>query len=124
MSETSHRGGSPSSAADRTPFPYEGPSELQQPVVEALHRVVDPEVALSIVDMGLVYGVTITADAVHVRLTMTSEACPVADMIVEDIEDELDLVLPAPRVIEVELCWDPPWTPERMTEGARRVMKW
>lgn len=106
------------------PFPYEGPVDLEQPVVAALTRVVDPEVALSIVDLGLIYGVDITAEQARVRMTMTSAACPVTDMIVEEVEHELDRVLPAGCTINVELCWDPPWTPDRMSERARAFMQW
>ena len=106
------------------PFPYTGPPELCGPVVAALKRVVDPEVALSIVDVGLVYGVTITASTAHVRLTMTSAGCPVADLIIDEVEQELDRVLPASCGIEVELCWEPPWAPDMMSESARRFMAW
>jgi metal-sulfur cluster biosynthetic enzyme len=102
--------------------PYDGPEELRDAVLDALARVVDPEIALNIVDVGLVYGVTIDDERVHVRLTMTSAACPVADLIVEEVERELDGVLPAHLVIAVELVWDPPWTPERLSERARRFM--
>ena len=104
------------------PFPYEGPPELQQLIVDALTRVVDPEVALSIVDVGLIYGVNVTAEQAHVRMTMTSAACPVADLILEEAETELDRVLPEALSIHVELCWEPPWTPERMSERAKRFM--
>ena len=107
-----------------SPFPYTGPPELCWPVVSALTRVVDPEVALSIVDVGLIYSVTITPQAARVRLTMTSAACPVADLIIEEVEQELDRVLPAGCCIEVELCWEPAWTPDRMSERARRFMAW
>ena len=106
------------------PFPYTGPPELCRPVVAALTRVIDPEVALSIVDVGLIYGVTITPASARVRLTMTSAACPVADLIIDEVERELDRVLPAACRIEVELCWDPPWAPEMMSESARRFMAW
>lgn len=105
------------------PFPYEGPPELQQPIVDALTSVVDPEVALSIVDVGLIYGVNVAAGEAHVRLTMTSVACPVADLIIEDAENALDRVLPAEYAIKVELVWEPPWTAERMSERARRFMQ-
>jgi len=93
-------------------------------VIDALTRVVDPEVALSIVDVGLIYGVTIDAERAHVRMTMTSAACPVTDVIIEDVENELDRVLPPGCVIDVELCWEPAWTPEMMSERARRFMRW
>lgn len=105
------------------PFPYTGPAELQEPVVQALTRVVDPEVALSIVDVGLVYGVHIDETKAHVTMTMTSAACPVADLIIEEAENELDRVLPPEMGIDVELVWEPPWTAERMSERARRFMQ-
>lgn len=106
------------------PFPYDGPADLRQPVVAALRRVVDPEMALTIVDVGLVYGVQIAGDRAQVRLTMTSAACPVADVIVDEVQRELDRVLPPEWLIEVALVWEPPWTPERMSESAKRFMKW
>jgi metal-sulfur cluster biosynthetic enzyme len=111
-------------APDRLPFPFEGPDHLRQPVIEALTRVVDPEVALSIVDLGLVYAVVIDDRRARVRMTMTSAACPVADLIVEEVETELDRVVPAERRIEVELCWEPPWDPSMMSRRARIFMNW
>ena len=105
------------------PFAYDGPPELEQTIVDALTRVVDPELALSIVDVGLIYGVSVTPAQAHVRMTMTSVACPVADLILEEAETELDRVLPAEMAIHVELGWEPPWTPERMSERARRFMQ-
>ncbi|WP_397410189.1 metal-sulfur cluster assembly factor [Polaromonas sp.] len=106
------------------PFPYEGPEALRQPLVAALTRVVDPEVAMSIVDVGLIYGVTVTDEKLHVRLTMTSAACPVADLIIDEVETELDRVAPPELLIEVELVWAPPWSADRMSERARRFMQW
>ena len=103
------------------PFPYEGPAALRAPVVAALTRVVDPEVALTIVDVGLVYGVTVTDTTLHVDLTMTSAACPVADLIVEEAQHELARVAEG-RTIDIELVWSPPWGPERMSARARRFM--
>lgn len=106
------------------PFPYEGPPELLQPVVDALTRVIDPEVAMSIVDVGLIYGVSIAGNHAQVRMTMTSAACPMTDLIVDDTHDELLRVLPDDCDIEVSLCWEPAWTPERMSERGKRVMGW
>lgn len=106
------------------PFPYDGPEALRQPVVDALSRVVDPEVAMSIVDVGLIYGVDVGVDKVHVRLTMTSAACPVADVILDEVEAELDRVLPAELALELELVWEPPWSTDRMSERAKRFMRW
>lgn len=111
-------------AGPAAPFPYEGPAELEAAITAALGRVVDPEVAMSIVDIGLVYGVTVTPERLHLRMTMTSAACPVADVIVGDVEAELDRVVPPASTICVELVWEPPWTPARMSESARRFMQW
>jgi metal-sulfur cluster biosynthetic enzyme len=105
-------------------FPYEGPAGLLRPLAEALQRVVDPEVAMSIVDVGLVYGVTVAQGRIDVLLTMTSAACPVADVIVDDVENELDRVAPPDFQIHVELVWEPPWTPARMSDRARIFMGW
>ncbi|MES2785917.1 MAG: metal-sulfur cluster assembly factor [Pseudomonadota bacterium] len=106
------------------PFPYQGARELQESVTAALRRVVDPELAMSIVDVGLIYGVVITDELARVQVTMTSAACPVADVIIDEIETELDRVIPAGSLIQVELVWEPPWSPERMSESARRFMGW
>jgi metal-sulfur cluster biosynthetic enzyme len=86
--------------------------------------VVDPEVAMTIVDVGLVYGVTVTPDRLHVLLTMTSAACPVADVIMDDVESELDELAPAGMAVDVELVWEPPWTADRMSPRAKAFMGW
>ena len=107
-----------------TRFPYAGPEDLLQVVTTALETVVDPEVAMNIVDVGLVYGVTVADGRVDVRVTMTSAACPVTDIIIGDVEDALDRALPPDLKIHVELVWEPPWTPERMSSKAQRFMGW
>ncbi|KRB35380.1 metal-sulfur cluster assembly factor [Acidovorax sp. Root70] len=106
------------------PFPYDGPEELRQPIVAALSRVVDPEVALNVVDVGLVYGVTVAQGKLHARVTMTSAACPVTDVILEEIEAELDRDMPPELLIQVELVWEPPWSTDRLSESAKRFMGW
>lgn len=105
-------------------YSYEGPDALREPVLAALHRVVDPEVAMSIVDVGLVYGVTVTPERLHVRVTMTSAACPVIDVILDDVDTELEAVAPTGMAIDMELVWDPPWTTDRMSAGAKVFMGW
>jgi metal-sulfur cluster biosynthetic enzyme len=106
-----------------SPFPYRGPPELQRDIVAALMQVVDPELALSVVDLGLIYGIEVEADRVGVTMTMTSAACPVTDLITEDVEAELERVLPAGCWIEVKVVWSPPWTPAMMSDSARRFME-
>ena len=105
-------------------FAYTGPADLQAPIEAALWRVIDPELALTIVDVGLVYGVAVTGDEVRVTMTMTSAACPVTDVILADVETELDAVLPADLRIAVELVWEPAWTAERLSARAKVFMGW
>ena len=93
-------------------------------VREALRQVDDPEAGMNIVDLGLVYGVDVTADGVHVDLTMTTAACPMADMIVEQARDAVNGIVPVGTAVDVELVWDPPWTPDKMTGIAKEHFGW
>ncbi len=98
-------------------FDFEGPEEFRADVTAALRRVIDPEMGLNIVDVGLVYGVRIDTEGVRVRMTMTSASCPLVDVIVEDVMAEMQDGLPWHPFVKVDLVWEPSWTPERM--GAR-----
>lgn len=110
--------------AAASPYPYSGPEELRAPILAALHRVVDPEVAMTIVDVGLIYEVMVTPERLHVLLTMTSAACPVVDVIIDDVGTELDKVAPADMAVDIELVWEPPWTTDRMSARAKAFMGW
>lgn len=103
---------------------FDGEPALRAPFVDALRRVLDPEIGLSIIDLGLVYGIALTPGLVHVRLTMTSAGCPLSNLIIEDIHAQLEPLLPAGYEIEIELCWEPAWTPDRMSAAARYKMGW
>lgn len=111
-------------AVPSEPYAFQGPEALRDPILAALKRVVDPELSLDVVDVGLVYGVTVDDTGLHVRMTMTSAACPVVDVIIEDVEAQLDRVTPEGLVIAVELVWTPAWTPRRLSASARRFMGW
>lgn len=105
-------------------FPYAGPEEWRLPITQALQRVIDPEVAMTIVDVGLVYGISFEHGRLHALVTMTSAACPVTDLILEEVDAELERVVPAGTEIDVELVWDPPWTTDRMSPRAKAFMGW
>lgn len=79
---------------------------------------------MNVVDVGLIYGVTVAAGKLHALVTMTSAACPVTELIIEEIETELDRDMPPDLQIQVELVWEPPWTTERMSPSAKRFMGW
>ena len=90
-------------------------------VIEALRQVEDPELGMDIVDLGLLYDVEVEGPRVKVTHTLTSMGCPVGPMIQEDIHrvtSEIDGV----EDVDVELTWDPPWSPERMSDDAKFIL--
>ena len=95
-----------------------------QAVLDALRTVDDPEAGMNIVDLGLVYGVEVPEGAVHVDLTMTTAACPMADLIVEQAREAVAAIVPPQTAVEIRLVWDPPWTPDRMSGIAREHFGW
>ena len=87
-------------------------------VTEALKDVYDPEIPVNIVDLGLVYSVQVNEGEVEIDMTLTSPACPVAGILPGEVADKARAV-PGVTDVHVELVWDPPWTPDRMSEAAR-----
>jgi metal-sulfur cluster biosynthetic enzyme len=102
----------------------DGTSLTEEAVRAALRNVDDPEVGMNIVDLGLVYGVVLSTEGVHIDLTMTSPACPLGDVVIDDAVRAVLAVAPAGMNVDVDLVWDPPWSPNRMSERARRELGW
>ncbi len=93
--------------------------DLQAAVIAALRSVYDPEIPVNIYDLGLVYDLQIDEKgAVEIRMTLTAPACPVAQTFPSTVECVVREV-PGVTDVSVDLVWDPPWTPERMSEAAR-----
>jgi metal-sulfur cluster biosynthetic enzyme len=90
-------------------------------VVEALREVEDPELGMDIVELGLLYDVEVEGANVVVTHSLTSLGCPAGPMIQEGIHDAAAAV-PGVEHVSVELTWDPPWTPERMSEDAKFIL--
>jgi metal-sulfur cluster biosynthetic enzyme len=93
-------------------------------VRDVLRTVIDPETDLNIIDLGLVYGIHIDEGLVHVRMTLTSPACPMGDMILEDVDVKLRKALPKGFRHHVEVVWEPAWEPSLMSEAARADFGW
>ena len=91
-------------------------------VWEALKQVMDPEVGINIVDMGLVYQVEIRGDRANIEITMTSPSCPLHVSIAEEARRTVLRNNPSLSEAEVQVVWDPPWTPERMSEEAKKIL--
>ena len=87
-----------------------------------LKDVLDPELPISIVDMGLVYDVRVAGKAVELDITFTATACPCADFIMDDIRTRL-LQEPACDGVEINIVWDPPWTNERLSTEGRELLR-
>lgn len=91
---------------------------------QALRQVMDPEVGMNILDLGLVYAIVVDGNTLRIDLTMTSQACPMGDMIQEEARAALIAVLPPTVHVELRLVWAPPWGPERMSATARQRFGW
>jgi metal-sulfur cluster biosynthetic enzyme len=87
-------------------------------VLEALKKVIDPEIGLNIVDLGLVYNVDVSDERIEVEFTLTSPGCPLGNMITNDIKQVVAEATGAQQV-EPKLVWDPPWSVEFMSEEAK-----
>lgn len=92
-------------------------------VLEALREVVDPELGINVVDLGLIYGVEVDGVRVRVAMTMTSSTCPLSLYVTELAESAIRSREPGLEDVRVELVWDPPWDPQRMSEAARRLLE-
>lgn len=90
----------------------------------ALAEVIDPEVGIDVVNLGLVYDVRAEGGRVQVRMTMTTPACPLGPYMREEAEAAIRGTCPEVEVVEVWIVLDPPWSPERMTDDARKQLGW
>jgi metal-sulfur cluster biosynthetic enzyme len=97
------------------------PGSAAEQAREALRQVIDPELGINIVDLGLVCGILLDDERVSVALTMTTPACPLGGLIKSHARAALQDVFPE-REIEVRLVWDPPWTSDRMSRAARQML--
>jgi metal-sulfur cluster biosynthetic enzyme len=95
--------------------------ERYDQVLEAMKNIIDPEIGVNIVDLGLVYGLQESDDgALLINMTLTSAGCPLTDVIEEQTAEALDGVVDAFRINWV---WMPPWGPEKITEDGREMMR-
>jgi metal-sulfur cluster biosynthetic enzyme len=93
-------------------------------VRDALRKVVDPEVGIDIVELGLVYAIETTPGRVRVDMTMTTPSCPSGPQLRDEAAYSIKVALPEAREIDVQLVWDPPWTPDRMSPAAKKRLGW
>ncbi len=116
MSEASGAAAASTPDPGAKPGPY---AEREQKITEGLKQVYDPEIPMNIVDLGLVYGFEWQDDDVTLKMTLTAVGCPVAGILAEEVKSVIEKV-PGVHAAKVEMVWDPPWSPERMSEFAKR----
>ncbi len=94
----------------------------EEDVRRVLKTVVDPEFGLSVIDLGLIYELkVIEGNKIYIKMTLTTPMCPLANVIVADVYQKVKEI-PGVDDVDIELTFDPPWTPDRMTPEARKLL--
>jgi metal-sulfur cluster biosynthetic enzyme len=93
----------------------------KEEVLEALRQVEDPELGMDVVDLGLVYDVEVEGQTAKVLYSLTSMGCPAGPLIAQDL-DRVAREVPGVEDVELELTFDPPWTPDRMSDDAKFIL--
>jgi metal-sulfur cluster biosynthetic enzyme len=99
------------------------PTVTPEGVRDALHQVLDPELDLDIVDLGLVYGVEVIGTRVFVRMTLTTPLCPINELLTASVRDVVR-ALPGVTDVSVDLVWTPPWRPDMVSQEGRQKLGW
>ena len=95
-----------------------------QQILDSLKQCMDPEIPISVVDMGLIYGVNINSDnKVDIKMTMTTRGCPLHDTLVTDVKRYVTKV-PGVSAVNVEIVWEPAWTPEKVSEEGKKMINY
>jgi len=119
MSDTLHESEGPPAG-----LRFDGDRTFREPVVAALKTIYDPEIPVDIYELGLVYGVAIDdRGKAKVEMTLTSPACPSAEAIPLEVREKI-AAIEGLAGCDVEIVWDPPWTPQHMSEAAKVTLGW
>ncbi|MUL43611.1 metal-sulfur cluster assembly factor [Streptomonospora sp. PA3] len=97
-----------------------GDEALVEEISEALKDVIDPELGVNVVDLGLLYGVNVDGDVITLDMTLTSAACPLTDVIEDQASTALDEF---EREVKINWVWMPPWGPDKITEDGRDQLR-
>jgi FeS assembly SUF system protein len=112
-------GAAPAASPATGASPASSEGSLEDRVIGVLRDTFDPEIPVNIYDLGLVYSVEVDdKSAVHVRMTLTSPACPVAGTLPGEVERKI-AALPDVTDADVQVVWDPPWDPSKLSDAAR-----
>jgi FeS assembly SUF system protein len=108
-----------SSIQGQDPEDVAGADQVRQRVIESLQTIFDPEIPVNIYELGLIYEVRVEeAGDTHIQMTLTSPMCPVAEELPPEVESKARSVAGV-RSVQLDLVWDPPWSPDMMSEAAK-----
>lgn len=96
----------------------------EQRIYHALQSVIDPEIGENLIDLGLIYGIRIEDNIARITFTMTSYACPMSELVIEDIHETLRKTLADNIEIDLDLIWEPAWEPSMIVAEARKRLGW
>lgn len=96
----------------------------EEQVRHALQQVIDPELGVNVVDLGLIYGIAIEGATVTVTMTLTTPGCPLHESLAHAVEEVVRLFIPGVEAVRVQLVWEPPWTPDRISPAGRAELGW
>jgi metal-sulfur cluster biosynthetic enzyme len=97
---------------------------MNQEVLKALRQVIDPELGINIVDLGLIYSAELEGGRAEVAMTMTTPGCPIVGEMQEMAEAAIWRQVPGVEAVDVQVVWSPPWRPTMMSEDARDQLGW
>jgi FeS assembly SUF system protein len=93
----------------------------KEDVMKVLKECYDPEIGISLVDLGLIYDVKVDKDKVRIKMTLTTPGCPMHSMMAEDVKEKVSKIKGV-KSVNIDLVFDPPWTPDKMSEEAKKML--
>ena len=97
---------------------------IKEQIRETLKEILDPEIGINIVDLGLVYQIELRPEELYIQITMTSPTCPLSGVITRNMDQVLRKTFPDLGEMTIELVWDPAWSPELMSDTAKKQLGW
>ncbi len=95
----------------------------EEKVRNALYSVIDPELGIDVVNLGLIYGIDIDDESVTITMTLTTPGCPLHESMSSAVYNAIRTLDPD-KEVKINLVWEPPWTPERLTDQAKEMLGW
>lgn len=95
--------------------------KIKKQIKEKLKEVIDPELGISVVDLGLIYEINLKNNEVNIKMTLTFPGCPLKEILVKEIEKKI-LEIPSIKKVNIDFVFDPPWTPERISKKVRKKL--